>query len=340
MSILARLALNPLATLVLAPALLLLAPSGASAQQRSIQLQVDISKAFEDVERNKAGFDAAVMPARKRLEDLAKKSAEFSRRMDSIPSGLAEEERLKRLRELHAQAVQTHAEYLKEASTIVNEASKLIAGNMAALDGLARRLADARHGSPDAEAIRKRIAAQTETGRQIVRELHAIRQMAAQDPALARRVNSLIASAGAIDRSITAQKLRLEANAFDGIVEDSGRVAGMVQAAVGELADMYTALEADKNLLHELKEEVELAVNLGLLDLTQEVVHKSLPTLAVPGSESVVPGLNDVIAAMRDHNRRTLRSDLVGVRQRGGGKAAAPGTTTAAPAVIPQFRNF
>ena len=51
----------------IAAAIVVLAIFGAGsvgAQQRSIQLEIDINKAFETVEKNKANFDAAVVPAR------------------------------------------------------------------------------------------------------------------------------------------------------------------------------------------------------------------------------------------------------------------------------------
>lgn len=314
-------------------ALALLPAAPAPAQQRSIQLEIDITKTFEAVERNRSGFDAAVIPARKQLEALAKRSAEISRDMSGMPSGLSEDQRQRRRQELHAEAVQLHAEYLKQASTVVTEASKLIAGNMSALDGLARRMEQAGGNLPDLKEIEARIESQTEVGRQIMREINTIRELAAHDPAFARRLNSLIVTASAIDRGITAQKLRVQANRLDGLTADNSRVVGMIRIAVNELADMYTGLEADKALLGELREEVELALNLGLLDLTRKIVQQSLPTLTDATGDSVVPGLSDMISGLRDQNRNVLRPEL-------NPSPAAEGPRTVAPRDIPVFKNF
>lgn len=314
--------------------LVVLSAGAALAQQRSIQLDVDINKTFEAVERNKSGFDAAVLPARKQLETLAHRSADIARQISALSSGANDEQRQARLQELHAEAVQAHAEYLKQSSTIVSEASKLIAGNMSALDTLARRLEKSGDASPDIKKMQARIETQTEVGRQIIREIRAIQNLAAQDPALARRVNSLIVTASAVDRSITAQKMRMQANQLDGLDADHSRVVGMINVAVTELADMYTALKADKALLGELKEEVELAVNLGLLDLTKQVVQRSLPTLIDPTGDSVVPGLSATISNMREQNRMIL------TRERGAPTDVERGSAPAVVRDVPQFKNF
>lgn len=314
-------------------ALALAAP--VAGQQRSINLEIDINKAFETVEKNKASFDAAVQPARDKLGALAARSADLARRMESLPAGLGDEARAARLQELRAESVQIQAEYLQQATTVVAEASKLIAGNMATLDGLARRLERAEASSPDAKKIEERIERQTQAGRQILREIRALHEMAAADPALSRRLSSLLVTANTIDRSITLEKARLEANRLDGLATDQGRVIGMIDVAINEMADMYTALESDKTLLRDLKEEVELAVNLGLLDKTKSTVRQSLPALGEFAGDSVVPGISDMIASMRAANRALVRSDTGLGTADGAPKPAG----NAAPA-LPQFRNF
>jgi hypothetical protein len=321
----------PVAGAVLAALLLVATP--ALAQQRSIQLEIDINKAFETVERNKAGFDAAVAPAREKLEALARRSADLSRRMGSLPGGLRDDERAKRMQELRAESVQVQAEYLQQATTVVTEATKLIAGNMTTLDGLARRLEKTEASSPDAKRIEARIEKQAETGRQIMREIRAIHEMAAADPALSRRMNSLVVTASSLDRSITLEKARLEASRLDGLATDQGRVIGMIDVALNEMADMYTALESDKVLLRDLREEVDLAVNLGLLEITKNVVRQSLPALSDLSGDSVVPGITDMISSMRAHNRALVRSDTA----LGASEAAKP---NAPPAGLPMFKNF
>jgi hypothetical protein len=323
----------------LAVALVALAIFGAGAtpviaQQRSIQLEIDINKAFETVEKNKASFDAAVTPARDKLATLAKRSADLAQRMASVPTNLSEDERSQRLQELRAETVQVQAEYLQQATTVVAEASKLIAGNMATLDGLARRLERADAASPDNQKIEERIEKQTQTGRQILREIRAIHEMAASDPALARRLNSLLVTANSIDRSITLEKARLEAGRLDGLATGQGRVIGMIDVAINEMADMYTSLESDKTLLRDLKEEVELAINLGLLDKTKSTVRQSLPALGDFAGDSVVPGISDMISSMRAANRALVRNDLGASTE-----PVPPKPGTPAPS-LPQFRNF
>jgi hypothetical protein len=311
-----------------------------AAQQRSIQLEIDINRAFETVERNKARFDAAVVPARDKLATLARRSADLARQMETLPASMREDEKALRLQELRAETVQVQAEYLQQATTVVSEASKLIAGNMAALDGLSRRLdrSDAARTSPDAKRLEARIETQTQAGRQILREIRAIHEMAAADPALARRLNSLLITANSIDRSISLEKARLEASKLDGLASDQSRVLGMIDIAISEMADMYTALETDKSLLRDLKEEVELAVNLGLLDKTKSTIRQSLPALGEFGTDSVVPGISDMIASMRQANRSMVRNDPIP----GASGGTVPGSPSAAPApvTLPQFRNF
>jgi hypothetical protein len=321
----------------IAAAIVVLAIFGAGsvgAQQRSIQLEIDINKAFETVEKNKANFDAAVVPARDKLEALAARSSEIARRMSALPTGLREDERALRLQELRAESVQVQAEYLQQATTVVAEASKLIAGNMATLDGLARRLERTDATSPDSKKIEERIERQTQAGRQIMREIRTIHEMAAADPALARRLNSLLVTANSIDRSITLEKARLEASKLDGLASDQGRVIGMIDVAINEMADMYTALESDKTLLRDLKEEVELAVNLGLLDKTKSTVRQSLPALGDFAGDSVVPGISDMISSMRASNRALVSSE--GTTS----GSAAPPKPGANPPALPAFRNF
>ena len=254
--------------------------------------------------------------------------------MSALPTGLREDERALRLQELRAESVQVQAEYLQQATTVVAEASKLIAGNMATLDGLARRLERTDATSPDSKKIEERIERQTQAGRQIMREIRTIHEMAAADPALARRLNSLLVTANSIDRSITLEKARLEASKLDGLASDQGRVIGMIDVAINEMADMYTALESDKTLLRDLKEEVELAVNLGLLDKTKSTVRQSLPALGDFAGDSVVPGISDMISSMRASNRALVSSE--GTTS---GSATPPKPSTNPPA-LPAFRNF
>lgn len=327
---------RPLAAAALALAIFGAGAMPVHAQQRSIQLEIDINKAFETVEKNKASFDAAVMPARDKLESLAKRSADLARQMEALPPDLREDERAQRLQELRAESVQVQAEYLQQATTVVAEASKLIAGNMATLDGLARRLEKADAATPDAKKIEDRIEKQTQAGRQVLREIRALHEMAAADPALARRLNSLLVTANSIDRSITLEKARLEASKLDGLATDQGRVLGMIDVAINEMADMYTALESDKSLLRDLKDEVELAVNLGLLDKTKSTVRQSLPALGDFAGDSVVPGISDMISSMRSANRTLVRNE--GAAAASG--ESAPARPGAAPQPLPQFRNF
>lgn len=310
----------------------LCAPAVASADQRSIDLQVDIGKTFDAVEKNKSDFEAVAKPTRNRIQDLANRAAEIQSRADRIPSGTPDGEQ--KQRELNAEAIQTAAEYLKEASSLVSQASRLISGNMIALEGLTRRIADARLGAPDTQAIKKRIAAQAAVGRRIVGEIRALSKRAETNPELQRRMKSLRNSAAVIDRLITAQKKRLEADRRDGVGEGAGRVAGMLQAAINDLADMYAALEAEKAVLGELRDEVEIAIQIGTVDSTRQIIGVVLPSLSSPELGGVVPGIDGVIGVVRSFNSRAHNQ---GVKI---GTSESPSDRVAPMLEIPTFNNF
>jgi hypothetical protein len=56
------------------------------------------------------------------------------------------------------------------------------------------------------------------------------------------------------------------------------------------------------------------------------------------GTDSVVPGISDMIASIRQANRSMVRNDPIP----GASGGTAPGSPSAAPApvTLPQFRNF
>lgn len=305
-------------------------------QQMSIQLGQDIARIFEQVDANRRAYDTIALPARGELERLTRDLAEIDKRMAKLPANLDGEERQRRQLELNAQALQLQARFVASAISVVNAATTLIAGNMESLDKLARTVESAQSQMPRAAQIQARIDAQAQTGRQVLRELQTIRRFAEADPAVKARFDSLVASLAAIDRRITADKARLAATRADTLNDNKSRTVAAIEAAIEQLADLYAALQADKDMLADLKQETELAANLGAMAMTRAMVQSTLPAIRLPTAESAVPGLPGLLDSARERSRRMLAP----LEQNGPSASFGEPDRSTPPASVPRFRNF
>jgi hypothetical protein len=310
-----------------------LAPAGAFAQQRSISLQADINKTFDTITKSKADHDAVALPTRSQIESLSKKADALAKKADSIPANLPAEERERRKREIDAEFLQAQAAFVNSSSTLINEAVKMTSANIAALNELGQRIEAASGGASPTESLKGRIKSQSDVGRKIAEKARELRERAEKDkdPSAAKRAASLIATAIALDRSITTLKNRLAAEQRDGTA-DKSRIARIVEETTEKWLDAYILLEAEKAMLGDLKEEVEVAIHTASLASVESMVGQSLAPLAGGTGEGAIPGLNNSIEIMRTRNRRMLD----GTTASEAGKARP---TQALPS-IPKFNNF
>jgi hypothetical protein len=310
------------------------APAVGSAQQRSINLQAEISKAYDTITKSKADHDAVAVPTKAQLNDLSKKIEVLAKKADSIPANLPAEERDRRRREIDSEFLQTQAAYVHGANTLLNEAVKMTAANISALNELGQRIEASSGGVSPAESLKARIKSQTEVGRKIADKARELREKAEKDPkdpSVAKRAESLIATATALDRSITTLKSRLNAEQRDGTA-DKSRIARIVDETTEKYLDAYILLEAEKSMLGDLKDEVEVALYTASLSSVDSLVGQSLGTLVPGNGEGAIPGLNNSIEIMRNRNRRMIEGPSASDSAKSRPNQALP------PA--PKFNNF
>jgi chromosome segregation ATPase len=299
------------------------------AQQTSVNLGADISKAFDQVEANRKSFDGAAAPARRNLESLTKEAAGLAEQIDKLPAGGSERDQ--QFQELNGRLLHTQARFISQAAGLIGEASTLLASNMTALNELARKMERSELAGPNATQLRARIERQMDVGRQVLSDLQKMRQMAERDPALRARFASMVNSITAIDRSVSLAKQRLAVAEADAIGTDKSRIVGALDVAVEQLGDMYAALESDKQVLAALREEAEVAVQLATVGLTRQIIERGMPELLKPGSSTSVPGLGQMLDVMQRQNRMILTPSARATPA----NAGAPG-----PLDLPKLNNF
>ena len=307
-------------------------PSVGTAQQRSINLQADINKTFDTITKSKADHDAVTIPTRTQLQDLTKKLEGLNKKADSIPPSMPADQRLRREREIDAEILQTTAAYLSGATTLVNEAVKLTATGITSLEELGQRIDGASNGVSIAGSLRARIGNQTEVGRKIAEQARELKEKADKDPSAAKRASSLVATASALDRSITTLKSRLAAEQRGGTA-DKSRIATIVADVTERWMDSYILLQAEQSLLADLKTETEVAIHMASLNSVEIMVGQSLTPLDPANGEGMIPGLGNAMEIMQNRNRRMFDAPSAGSGA-GAGKAATP------PISVPKFRNF
>jgi hypothetical protein len=302
----------------------------AQAQQQSIDIQAVVQDTFSKVEHDRNAFNDIAAPEQKKIADLLSDGEALAVRRSTIAaSSLSPEEKAEQLSQVDAEITQNGAAYIHEAVGLVTGAQNLIVQNLAALQELATKLRDAGPGASSPAELGKKIADEQKSGRALVQQIQTLMKQADANPAVRRRIASLVATGNVIDRTITVQKSRLAADRKAGLDEKTGRVGGMIGDAINGLSDMAVALDAERQQLSELNSELRLHLELRTIDAAKGIILHALPNLAAP-EKGVVPGLDTMTDRIHAIDSAPSSS---------GDGPPNPSATEPVPA-LPTFKNF
>lgn len=281
-----------------------LAPS-AFAEQRSLDLK--ISEVYGAIDERSRTYETEAGQVRRRLGEMAVEIGELQGQLEDLPADLSEAESDIRRRELHARLTQLSALYLSEAYQLVDHATEVVAKNMVDLADLAQTVRASPDPARGANNLKAAIVANIASGKAMREVLLQIRTWAEHDRTVARRIASLRRTMASLDRRISLDKARLAGQLQDPTGTAAGHYMASIDRAVESLADMYAGLMAEKRALTELRDAVEVAIQLGVLDMTRVVAERAIPGLSSPqGPRTGVPGLMDVAGNIARLNRYIL----------------------------------
>ena len=307
-----------------AAAALLLAAAGAAAQQRTLdpELQEEI---FSNIDARLQSLEQTRAAAQPALERLASRIADHKAGLDDF--GPRDPQRVA----LTAEITHLTAMFIQEGRGLVDAAIEAVGGNLHDLDRLSRGLRGAA-ASASPETLRHTIERNVATGRAMQRALIELARWSGDDPELKRNFAGLQRVLRTLDNRITTDRRIVGAAGAASAQGRHVRYADYLDNAIDELADTHMRLEAERQRLDELRDEVLIATQIGELEMTRIIAERALPGL---GSNSAVtaelPNLTAVMDTVASLNAQALMSEATG-----GSEPGAPSR----PPVIPEFRNF
>jgi hypothetical protein len=315
--------------------LVFLAYQPAFAEAKQTSLDSRIFQTFEQIDVRTNAHEQDVAMTRARLDRLASEMGKLRQELSRLTSEESQGQSRARKRRLHAEMVSKSAEYLSLAYKLVDSAAEVISANLSDLASLANEVRKSGQGSAGAIKLKSRIQENISAGKSMRDALVQIRNWAAQDPGLTSKFQSLVRISRALDKRISVDRAR--------IVSRNGTMTGMVRNkrlkalndTVDRLSDMYTEVVAEKEALKDLRDEVAMSIQLGRLEMTQEVAARAIPN--VPSSSAPTKGvqtLRDMASAIAELNDSIVNESPVP------GPNINPVTGAPNPLQIEAFQNF
>jgi prefoldin subunit 5 len=268
-------------------------PLSAIAKQTSLDSR--IFQAFERIDDRTNAHDNDVVAIKKNLENLSKEMVVLRKRLAALPKEKNDRESLAIRRSMHGQLINQSAEYLSQSFKLVDSAAAVISANLSDLAKLATEVRKTTDAKGDAEKLRTRIETNVAAGKSMRRALVQLRRWTQQDPALAAKFKSLRRISTVLDRRIGVDKARLNGRQVDGNGAIRNRRLDSLDQSVDRLGDMYTEVIAEKDALKDLRDELAIAIQLGRLEMTQEIASRAIPKVDSIQSSSVgVQSLEDM----------------------------------------------
>jgi prefoldin subunit 5 len=268
-------------------------PLSAIAKQTSLDSR--IFQAFERIDDRTNAHDNDVVAIKNNLENLSKEMVVLRKRLAALPKEKNDRESLAIRRSMHGQLINQSAEYLSQSFKLVDSAAAVISANLSDLAKLAAEVRKTTDAKGDAEKLRTRIETNVAAGKSMRRALVQLRRWTQQDPALAAKFKSLRRISTVLDRRIGVDKARLNGRQVDGNGAIRNRRLDSLDQSVDRLGDMYTEVIAEKDALKDLRDELAIAIQLGRLEMTQEIASRAIPKVDSIQSSSVgVQSLEDM----------------------------------------------
>lgn len=316
------------AALLAAPLIILsVTQQGFSAQQRSLDLE--ISKVYSEIDQRSRGYEAEAAQIRARLEDLATQITEEEEKYRALSEELDADKLSLENQKYHARSAALAAKYANLAKQLLDSAAKTISENASGLHVLAEKIRGSSVSQNAVTEIKLRIQDNVAAGKAMRRAAQELLALSRKDPRVSQHALSLQKIMGPLDRRITLDKARLQAQLQDRSGEARNRNLESIDQALNTLSDMYASIAIERAALDDMKEEIRLAVYIGMVRAAETVAQKAIPGLATPElpDTTTIPGLMVVHDRVLELNRFVISNDN-----------KAPSTN--ADGSIIEFKNF
>ena len=265
-------------------------PGWAEAKQTSLDSR--IIQAFENIDERTNTHERDVVTMRAQLDNHAKKLKGLRSELAGIPSDTQDPTDRKLRRILHGKVINVSAEYLNQSYKLVDSAAAVISANLTDL----AKLADAVRKSPDSRngalRLKKRVQKNIDAGKSMRSALLQLRSWASKNPAMVGRFQSLKRLTQALDRRISIDKTRLKSRQVDATGAIRSTRQDALDRTVDRLGDMFAEVKAEKESLKDLRDELSIAIQLGRMEMTQEVAERAIPR--VDGFNAPTTGIDSL----------------------------------------------
>jgi hypothetical protein len=293
-------------------------------QAKQTSLDSRIFQAFERIDDRTNTHEQDVVAIQGRLNQLSIEMSSLRQKLADLPNEPNDKDSLALRRSLHGQLINQSAEYLNQSFKLVDSAAAVISANLSDLASLAAEVRKTTDAKGDVEKLRSRIETNVAAGRSMRQALVQLRSWAQQDPALAAKFQSLRRISTALDRRLGVDKARLNGRHVDGNGAIRNRRLDSLDQSVDRLGDMYTEIMVEKDALRDLRDELAIAIQLGRLEMTQEIAARAIPKVDSIQSPSVgVQSLEDMANVINTLNTSLSISDEIPVAQTAGTKMTA-----------------
>ncbi|MBT5818619.1 MAG: hypothetical protein HOI25_09800 [Proteobacteria bacterium] len=277
------------------------APGWAEAKQTSLDSR--IIKAFENIDGRTNTHEQNMVTMKERLERQAKRLKDLRGKLANIPKVSQDPVIRKRRRILHGQVINASAEFLNQSYKLVDSAAALISANLTDLAKLANAVRQSPDSKKGALQLKRRVQKNIAAGRSMRGALLQLRDWAQKNPGMIGRFQSLKRLTQALDRRVTIDKTRLKSRNVDATGAIRGKRQDALDRTVDRLGDMYAQVQAEKETLKDLRDELSIAIQLGRMEMTQEIAERAIPSIGdFRAPETGIDPLKDLATVIGDLN--------------------------------------
>ena len=304
------------------------------AEQRSLDLQ--ISKTYDSIDTRIRAYEGSAKQIRDRMEDMAADIQALAVEFKDLKGGPDTAATRNARRSLNAQATEKMARYVAAGTELLNQLNDLVSSNMQSLSDLAGQVRRSKLGKQQVARLETQIAKNRKIGQSMRQVLAEVKAAVGNNPAMLRHALSLNKTMHRLDSQIAGDKVRLSNRAQEVHHIGQSRLLDAIDRTLNDLEDTYTSVLHEQAVLKDVKDQLKLTVNLGELEMTNEVLARVRPLTISQSGEvgAIVPRLNDMLSAVMNLSDRLLPAAVPEVGGEGGGSVDVD------TLISSEFKNF
>jgi len=281
--------------------LALTSPGWAEAKQTSLDSK--IIEAFENIDERTSTHEQDGSLMRDRLDKMAATLTDLRTKLSNLSSDSQDRNVHRQRRIIHGKIINMSAEYLNQSYKLLDSAAAVISANLSDLAKLAKAVRMSPDSKSSALKLQNRVQKNIGAGRSMRSALLRLRKWTKNNPDLTGRFQSLKRLTQALDRKITIDKARLESRHVDATGAVRGKRQDALERTVDRLGDMYVQVQSEKDSLRDLRDELSIAIQLGRMEMTQEVTERAIPRLdRIVAPSTGVNSLQDLASVIGELN--------------------------------------